>query len=168
MSESNNKNTFLLLSLGANIGDKKSTLRMAVETLVEQGVLSQLTQSAYYGTEPYGVKDQEWFVNICVCGLTQLSPTELLTKCKEIEKMYGRQTRERWHERELDIDIIFYGKEIIETESLTIPHKEYSKRNFVLVPAAEIAPNYIPPDSEFSLAQIVSKCDDCCKIDRII
>lgn len=168
MTESNIKNTFVLLSLGANIGDKKSTLDKAVETLVELGVISQAVVSSYYGTEPYGVKDQNWFVNICVKGMTQHSPVDLLAKCKEIEKMYGRQERERWHERELDIDIIFYGKEEVETESLTIPHKEYRKRNFVLVPAAEIAGHYIPPMSEVDLSVIVKQCNDCCKIEKMI
>ena len=165
--ESNIKNTFVLLSLGANIGDKKTTLDNAVETLVELGLISQVVVSSYYGTEPYGVKDQNWFINICVKGMTQHSPTDLLAKCKEIEKMYGRQERERWHERELDIDIIFFGKEIVETESLTIPHKEYRKRNFVLVPAAEIAGHYIPPNNELSLEELVKQCDDCCQIDKI-
>ena len=167
MIESNIKNTFVLLSLGANIGDKKTTLDNAVETLVELGLISQVVMSSYYGTEPYGVKDQNWFINICVKGMTQHSPTDLLAKCKEIEKMYGRLERERWHERELDIDIIFYGKEIVETESLTIPHKEYRKRNFVLVPAAEIAGHYIPPNNELSLEELVKQCDDCCQIDKI-
>jgi 2-amino-4-hydroxy-6-hydroxymethyldihydropteridine diphosphokinase len=168
LTESNIKNTFVLLSLGANIGDKKSTLDKAVETLVELGVISQVVVSSYYGTEPYGVKDQSWFVNICVKGMTQHSATVLLEKCKEIEKMYGRQVRERWHERELDIDIIFYGKEIVETENLTIPHIEYKKRNFVLVPATEIAGSYIPPDSNHSLRELVESCTDCCKIDKMI
>lgn len=168
MTESKIKNTFVLLSLGANIGDKKSTLDSAVQTLTELGVISQLVKSSYYGTEPYGVKDQPWFINICVCGLTQLSPAELLDKCKSIEQMYGRQERERWHERELDIDIIFYGKETVETEKLTIPHREYTKRNFVLVPAAEIAGNYIPPMSEVNLSEIVKQCDDCSKIEKIV
>ena len=167
MTESNIKNTFVLLSLGANIGDKKTTLDSAVETLAELGIVSQIVKSSYYGTEPYGVKDQPWFINICVCGLTQLSPSELLEKCKSIEQMYGRQERERWHERELDIDIIFYGKETVETESLTIPHKEYMKRNFVLVPAAEIASSYVPADRDVSLLEIVKQCDDCCKIEKM-
>ncbi|MCB0703044.1 MAG: 2-amino-4-hydroxy-6-hydroxymethyldihydropteridine diphosphokinase [Candidatus Kapaibacterium sp.] len=167
MIKSNIKNTFVLLSLGANMGDKKSTLDNAVETLVELGAISQVVVSSYYGTEPYGVKDQNWFINICVKGMTQLSPIELLAKCKQIEQMYGRQQRERWHEREIDIDIIFYGKEIVETKNLTIPHKEYKKRNFVLVPAAEIAGSYIPPNSNHSLRELIDKCTDCCKIDRI-
>jgi 2-amino-4-hydroxy-6-hydroxymethyldihydropteridine diphosphokinase len=81
--------------------------------------------------------------------------------------MYGRQERERWHERELDIDIIFYGQKTVETEGLTIPHMEYKKRNFVLVPAAEIAGNYIPPMSELNLSEIVKQCDDCCKIEKM-
>lgn len=157
-----------MLSLGANIGDKKNTLDSAVETLAELGVVSQLVRSSYYGTEPYGVKDQPWFINICVCGLTQFTPSELLDKCKSIEQMFGRQERERWHERELDIDIIFYGKETVESEKLTIPHKEYKKRNFVLVPAAEVAGSYVPPGSNNSLSDLVKQCDDCCSVEKMV
>lgn len=154
------KNTFVLLSLGANIGDMKSTLESAIAKLSELKAVANIVKSSYYKTEPYGVKNQDWFLNLCVSGYTNLTPFELLEKCKFIEKHYGRKEREKWQKRELDIDIIFYDNEIIESKELTIPHQEYMMRNFVLIPASEIAGDYIPPLSEYNLSQLASMCDD--------
>lgn len=167
MSEKKLKKTFVLLSLGANIGDKESTLESAIAKLIEIKAITDLVKSSYYKTEPFGVKNQDWFVNICISGFTELSPLQLLDKCKLIEKMYGRQERDRWHEREIDIDIIFYGKEIIETTSLTIPHREFSKRNFVLIPASEIAGQFIPPNGKTNLSEMASQCKDDSLVEKI-
>jgi 2-amino-4-hydroxy-6-hydroxymethyldihydropteridine diphosphokinase len=164
---SQTKNTFVLLSLGANIGDRIATLENAIAMLGERGVLSQIVKSSYYRTEPYGVKNQDWFVNVCLSGFTELSPLQLLEQCKKVEKLFGRQVRERWHERELDIDIIFYGDEIVNTDYLTIPHREYKMRNFVLAPAAEICGSFVPPDSELTINQLASNCEDTSKVEII-
>lgn len=161
------KETFVLLSLGSNIGDKLSVLDEAVDRLIELNIISKVKSSSFYQTEPYGVKEQAWFVNICVSGLTALQPLSLLEECKKIENLLGRQKRERWHEREIDIDIIFYGNEIIKSEILTVPHVEYRNRNFVLIPAIEICGSLIPPDSEYNLSHIARECKDISKVTKM-
>ena len=75
-----------------------------------------------------------------------------------------RQKRERWHERELDIDIIYFGNEILDTPRLTIPHPQATRRNFVLVPLAEIAPDFVDPNIGITVRELRDKCSDECKV----
>lgn len=165
--DSNSEANFVLLSLGANIGNKIQTLKSAIELLEHKQILEVEKQSSYYSTEPYGVTDQDWFVNVSIAGKTTLSPTELLAQCKEIEVIFGRKPRQRWHERELDIDIILYNELELNTEELTIPHKEYKKRNFVLIPSAEIVGELVPIDSKMNISDLVNICNDTSGIKKI-
>lgn len=127
------------LSLGTNKGDRKDYLDKALILLDHYGFVSKV--SSYYETEPYGVSDQDLFINIMCKFETDLSPEKLLKTVKKIEKKLKRSTIYRWGPREIDIDIIFYEDEIIETKELTIPHKEFFKRKFVLIPLVEIEPS---------------------------
>lgn len=155
---------FTLLSLGANLGRRKETIQNAVNLIVDRGLLCGLKQSSFYETEPYGIEDQPWFLNICVCGFTNLTPTELLSRLKEIEAELGRISRQRWHEREIDIDIILYSSYIIDEHNngvnLVIPHPQMCRRRFVLVPAAEIASEAIHPIYKKTVLELLSECSD--------
>lgn len=98
--------------------------------------------SKYYQTEPWGLKDQDWFVNICALGETTLSPHALLNFIKETEEAVGRKPGIRWGPRVIDIDILFFGHTELEDPNLTLPHKSMKERAFVLYPLAEIAGDF--------------------------
>ena len=132
------------VSLGSNIGDKAAHIRAAVAALGNDGVLADLTVSSLYRTAPWGhVVEQDWFVNACAFGFTSLAPTDLLSRCKIIEKRLGRTATVRWGPRVIDIDLLYYGDLTLDTPGLTIPHKDMLQRAFVLVPLAEIRPEQI-------------------------
>jgi len=127
------------LALGSNIGDKAIAIARALRMLEVGGALTITARSPLYRTAPWGVEDQDWFVNACALAETSLSPEDLLARCKSVEAELGREKTFRWGPRLIDVDIVFYGGETIESPELTIPHKELFNRAFVLVPLADIA-----------------------------
>ncbi len=133
------------LSLGSNLGDRKGNLARALNLLSQQVVVDKV--SSIYETEPVGYRDQPLFLNI-VCRIsTRLSPARLLQLAKQIEAKLGRTNSFRNAPRTIDIDILFYGNKVLNSEGLTIPHTRLTERAFVLVPLAEIAPDLIHPVS---------------------
>lgn len=118
--------------------------------------------SALYETEPWGVKDQNWFLNMTAEIKTPLSPEDLLVKCQNIEKTLGRnrENETRWGERTIDIDIIFYDKTIMKTDILTIPHKHMHERAFVLVPLLELIPDFVHPVFNKSVSDLYDELED--------
>jgi 2-amino-4-hydroxy-6-hydroxymethyldihydropteridine diphosphokinase len=149
-----------LLSLGSNLGDKTLRIQKAVNLISQILDVKLIISSSYYKTEPVGFTEQDWFVNSCILIETKLSASDLLSKLKYIEKKLGRKPRAKWHEREIDIDIILFGEEIIKSDTVQIPHPEMHKRSFVLVPACEIAPNMIHPIFKISIFEISKKLND--------
>ena len=135
--------TTIYLSLGSNIGNRKNNLRKALIEL-NMNNIKEIKISSLYETEPVGPKQRN-FYNIAGKFKTTLQPQELLKKIKQIEEYLGRTKTYRWGPRVIDIDILFYGKQIIKNKNLIIPHKEITNRAFVLVPMNEIAPNFIHP-----------------------
>lgn len=129
-----------LLSLGANIGDRQETIARALEMIAATPGISLIRASAFYATDPVGYLEQPEFINSAAVIGTALAPAELLERLREIELKLGRVRRQKWHEREIDIDIILIDDLVIGTEQLTVPHPEMQHRVFVLVPLAEIAP----------------------------
>ncbi len=156
----NDGEIFVLLSIGANLGDKKRNVKEAFGRLKEKSVLKEPRMSSFYLTEPNGYKDQPWFINVAVSGFTSLSPINLLKECKKIEKEIGRVNRGRWKEREIDIDILLYGDAILSEAALTAPHKRMHERRFVLVPAAEIAGGQVHPKLKLTIRQLLANCPD--------
>ncbi len=164
---SNNQNTFsvfVLIGIGSNLGDREKNIQKAIELLGVQGILSDICSASLYETEPVGFKNQPWFLNTVISGVTNLSLPELFTKCKEIEKTIGRQKRLRWHEREIDLDILTYGDSQLKSSEVNVPHPRMAERRFVLVPASEIAPDTIHPPTRKSLAQLLQECTDSSKV----
>lgn len=135
------------LSLGSNIGDRLSQIQQAVNFLTADNSIKLLASSAFYETEPWGLKPQKWFVNAAIAISTDLKPVELLRVCQSIEAKLGRNrdTEQHWGERKIDIDILFYDDLIMKNEILEIPHKHVHERAFALVPMLEIAPNLTHP-----------------------
>ena len=135
--------TIIYLSLGSNIGNRKKNLEKAIAEISSNNI-STIKVSSLYETEPVGPKQRN-FYNIAGKFKTNLNPKELLKVLKQIEQKLGRTKTYRWGPRVIDIDILFYGRQIIKSKNLIIPHKEIINRVFVLVPMNEIAPNFVHP-----------------------
>jgi len=135
------------LSLGSNIGDRVGYIQQATSLLSASESINIVTTSSFYETEPWGMESNNWFVNAVVQITTTLSPDELLNECQRIEAQLGRKRDDSntYSDRNIDIDIIFYDNLIINNERLTIPHKLFHKRVFMLVPMLEIADNFVHP-----------------------
>ena len=133
------------LSLGSNMGNRQDNLDKALELLSQRVALGQV--SSIYDTEPVGNTDQPRFLNL-VCQIhTRLAPMELLTLAKGIESKLGRKSSKPNSPRPIDIDILFYGDQVLESPELVIPHPRLEERAFVLVPLSEIAPELVHPVS---------------------
>ena len=107
--------------------------------------LREFHTSKIYESEPLLKMQQPNYLNLVVCGLTELAPLELLKKCQQIENRLGRVRKERWEPRNIDIDILSFGNEIIDTDALKIPHPEMVKRSFVLLQLLDLSPECIHP-----------------------
>ena len=150
------------LSIGSNKGDRAKYIEQAVCFLGLCEDIDIVQTSALYETEPWGVKDQNWFLNVAIELSTNLSAEDLLIKCNHIEKKLGRNREKeaRWGERTVDIDIIFYANEVIDNDNLTIPHPRMNKRAFVLVPLLEIAPDYMHPVLNKTVSDLYDSLED--------
>lgn len=135
------------LSLGSNLGDRVGYLQQATSLLGMHENINIVATSSFYESEPWKMDSSNWFVNAVVQITTSLTPEELLKECQRIECQLGRpidRTGE-YSDRTIDIDIIFYDKLILNNEILTIPHKHFHKRGFMLVPMLEIAEDFVHP-----------------------
>jgi 2-amino-4-hydroxy-6-hydroxymethyldihydropteridine diphosphokinase len=135
--------TTAYIGLGSNIGDRKGTCLQALELLGRAGRVKKV--SSFYRTEPVGHRDQEDFVNAVAELETGLSPEQLLAACRAIEDQLGRRRSVHWGPRTIDLDILLYGDQVVESANLTIPHPFLTSRGFVLVPLCEIAPQVVHP-----------------------
>jgi len=133
------------IALGSNIGDREGHLQFAVSELKKAWGCRNLRVSGFINTAPYGYTQQDDFLNGCLALDTLLTPRELLELLQDIETKAGRERSQMWGPRTLDLDIIFYDDIVISGDTLRIPHTEAHKRDFVLMPLSEIAPNKIHP-----------------------
>ena len=138
-----NKAATVYLGLGSNMGNRQGNLDRALELLSQR--LSTGKVSSIYDTEPVGNITQPHFLNLVCQVYTRLAPAELLALAKGIELKLGRARGTPNAPRPIDIDILFYGDQVMETPALVIPHPRLAERAFVLVPLAEIAPDLIHP-----------------------
>lgn len=153
------KNTSHLL-LGSNLGNREKFISDALLLLAER-VGNILLKSAIYETAAWGTTDQPNFLNMAIVIQTTLSPLQLLDAVLKIEQDLGRVREERWGARVIDIDIIFYGTEIIDVpHKLQIPHPELQKRRFVLLPINEITPNFIHPILGQNISELLANLTD--------
>lgn len=149
--------TFLLL--GGNIGDVEETLTKA-KTFITDRIGSIKNSSALYETAAWGKVDQPAFLNQVIVLDCTLSPSDLLAATQEIEKLLGRVRHEHWGARTIDIDILFYGDVIMESQRLVIPHPQLHLRQFTLIPLSEVASDFIHPLMKKSIQTLLSECED--------
>ena len=147
------------IQLGSNLGDREGYLKQSQVMLIDEiGLI--IKKSSIYESSPWGVENQGSFLNQVLLLETDVKPFDLLDIILNIEKEMGRVRIEKWGERIIDIDILFYNDEIIETNNLCIPHPYISKRRFVLSPLDEIAKNYIHPILHKTINKLLLECLD--------
>lgn len=144
----------VLIGLGSNLGDREGNVRKGIEFV--KAKMKLLKVSSMYETEPMYLEDQNWFIN-CVAKLeTDLAPQELLGCLKGIERKIGRRKVVRYGPRIIDLDILFYGKQVIRENDLEIPHPRIRERLFVLVPLVEIEPDFVHPIYRKSASRLLA------------
>ncbi len=149
----------IYLSLGSNIGDREENLRAAIDELPHVGV--GITKvSSFYETEPVDLREQPWFLNCVVEAETHFDPFLLLRALREIETKMGSEKLVAKGPRLMDIDILLYGAETIDTPELQVPHPRMHLRRFVLVPLAEIAPEAVYPGLKKTVKQLLEETPD--------
>lgn len=146
------------IALGANLGDRANTMRRALESLNRTDAVRVMRVSSFIENPAVGgPKGSPAFLNGVVQVETTLSPDVLLDRLLEIEKQLGRIRREKWEPRTIDLDVILYGDQIVNTDQLTIPHPLMHERRFVLEPLAEIAPETIHPILKQTAQQLLER-----------
>jgi 2-amino-4-hydroxy-6-hydroxymethyldihydropteridine diphosphokinase len=156
------------LLLGGNLGDRIQHISTALNR-IQQTVGEIKLQSSVYETKAWGVEQQPDFLNLALVVNTELSPVDVLNRTQQIEKELGRSRteEERWGARTMDIDIIFYDDQIMETERLQIPHPLMSQRKFVLLPLFEISPDFIHPVVKQSIKTLYLSCSDRLAVEKL-
>jgi 2-amino-4-hydroxy-6-hydroxymethyldihydropteridine diphosphokinase len=154
------------LALGSNLGDRKGYLKNAIEAL-KQHRIQVVRIASIYETEPKGLETQPWFLNTVALCHTDYDPSRLLEVCFAIERENARIRDRSNGPRTLDIDIIFYAEHVIDEPELTIPHPRFSERRFVLVPLAELAPDFVDPVSGKTVATLLAECADRAAVRRL-
>lgn len=152
----------VVLSLGSNVGDREYFLTQAISKLKE--FITDFSASKIYATHAVGMEkghDFE-FKNMVCLGSTTLTPSEVLHHILEIEKSLGRVRgeTENYLSRTIDIDILFYNNDIIETAELIVPHPRLTERTFVLLPLSDLLPNFIIPGTKISVQEALSKLEN--------
>jgi len=145
----------IYLGLGSNVGEREQHLQVAVERLHSRG-LHVTRVSSVYETEPQGLRDQRWFLNMVVEAESELFPRQLLSRIVKIERELGRRRTVENGPRTIDIDILFFGNAIVQTGELTIPHPRFAERRFVLAPLAELAPDLRDPVSRRTIRELLA------------
>jgi len=154
------------LLLGSNEGDRAACLQEAVRQITMH-CGSVVKKSALYETAAWGLENQPDFLNQAICIHTGLAPEALLQATLSVEKAMGRQRVIKWGQRTIDIDIIFYGSQIVQTGKLIIPHPMMQERRFVLAPLCEIARSFVHPVLKKTVQQLLDECPDLLDVKRI-
>jgi len=149
----------VFLLLGSNLGNRQQYLQQAIE-LISARIAPVIKTSSIYETQSWGKNDAPDYLNQVVTLETEIPPTELLRKILDIELMLGRKREEKWGSRTIDIDMLFYGDEIIDDENLQVPHPELHKRRFTLEPLEEIAPGLVHPVLKKTILDVKNELKD--------
>jgi 2-amino-4-hydroxy-6-hydroxymethyldihydropteridine diphosphokinase len=156
----------IFVLLGSNLGNRLSNLSAARDKISRQ-VGSIVTSSSLYKTSAWGNTSQPDFVNQVVELESNHSPQALLNSCLEIEESLGRIRNEKWEPRTIDIDLLFYGSQVIRSPSLSVPHPEIHNRRFTLIPLDEISPDFVHPVLKKKISQLLTECVDRSNVSRL-
>jgi 2-amino-4-hydroxy-6-hydroxymethyldihydropteridine diphosphokinase len=144
------------LGLGSNVGEREEMLQGAIDRL--QSPELRITRvSSVYETEPQGLRNQRWFLNLVAEAETGLFPRQLLGRITKIERELGRRRGMENGPRTIDIDILFYANAVVQTSELTIPHARFAERRFVLAPMVELAPNLRDPVTRRTMRELLAE-----------
>ena len=147
-----------LLGLGSNLGDRADHLARAVDQLCRETRIKLVAVSDSVSTEPIGGPARQGsYLNAAVRLRTSLSPAQLLDAARRVEHALGRRRLRRWGPRVIDIDLLLYDREVIETDSLIVPHPRMAVRRFVLQPACQIAAEMVHPTTGWTLAALLAQ-----------
>ena len=155
----------VFLSLGSNLGDRETKIREALDLLAGDPDIRVERTSSLYETAPVGMSEQPDFINAVALVETDLPPSELLRRVQRIESALGRDRNQHWGPRIIDLDILLYGDQSVDTAFLTIPHPRMMERAFVMAPLAEIAPDLRLPDGR-TPGQVLEALKDQ-RVDRL-
>ncbi|MBW4574387.1 MAG: 2-amino-4-hydroxy-6-hydroxymethyldihydropteridine diphosphokinase [Aphanothece sp. CMT-3BRIN-NPC111] len=154
------------IALGSNLGDSQTILESALNTLAKTSGITLQAKSSWYKTAPVGPPQPD-YLNGCALLEAQLTPQKLLETLLKIETLFGRTRQEHWGPRILDLDLLLFDDLILETPTLQLPHPRMRERAFVLVPLAEIAPDWVEPVSGIAIAQLLQAVD-CSGVRRLM
>ncbi len=152
--------TTVYIGIGSNLGDRRGNCLEAVERIGKMPDCRMTGCSDWYLTKPVGVEDQEWFVNGVASLTVEVSPQVLLRRVLDIEADMGRVRRELWGPRIIDLDILLFGREIIQEENLKVPHPLMHLRRFVLEPLVKLVPDLIHPGLGVSMMELLRRLPD--------
>lgn len=156
----------VFIALGSNMGDRLAFLHEAAAQIGEHAG-KVVKMSSVYQTAAWGNTNQEAFLNQVIELSTKLDPLKLLSTLQTIELGLGRQRKEKWGPRTIDIDILFYGDQIISTCDLTVPHPGIAQRRFVLVPMTEIDDEFVDPTSKKTMRELLGENKDELEVIRL-
>ena len=154
------------LLFGSNQGDKLQLLEQAC-TYINNRCGMLVERSSLYNSEPWGFEAEEWFLNVLLVVETELDPDTLMDRLMDIERELGRVRHpeiEGYTSRTVDLDILYYGDQIVRTAKVTAPHPRLHERRFALMPLCELVPDFLHPESGLSQQQLLEKCHDTSKV----
>ncbi len=144
------------IAIGSNLGRGTFNCREAIERMGLIPGCKVVAESGLFRTEPIGVHDQDWFVNGVVAVVTDLPPRPLLETLLAIEAAMGRERKEKWAARIIDLDILLYGQAVIDEADLKIPHPFMHLRRFVMVPMNRLSPGLVHPVLQMTMAELLA------------
>jgi 2-amino-4-hydroxy-6-hydroxymethyldihydropteridine diphosphokinase len=159
-------NTGIYILLGTNLGDRQGNITIAKQH-ISRLIGPIITESAIYKTSAWGNTNQPEFYNQVIEIQTTLSPHVALSAFLDIEQKMGRVRSEKWGERIMDIDILFWQDQVIKNDTLQVPHPGIPVRKFTLVPLAEITPGFIHPQHKKTIATLLEECTDDLPVEKL-